>query len=176
MNAAEIIKREVQGDSGFQVREFFAESICQSRKSPHRHSHGQILPFHKRRADKFGIGITLSDFGYNPRDAWWGVPRFGSVELPVVAKHFRKLGEVYVGSKALRNGHGVMVQSVCRELHAVGEPLIQVPQESPRIGADTLADAKRRHQLSLRINGNVNPLIAYFGRIALRTLRRFFPT
>ena len=56
------------------------------------------------------IGIALSNFGYNPRDAWWGVPRIGSIELPVVAKHLRELREVYVRPEALRHGNGVMIQ------------------------------------------------------------------
>jgi len=104
--------REVQGYSGFQVRQLLAESIREPRKSPHRHSHGQILPLHERRTDKVGIGIALSNFGYNPRDAWWGVPRFGRIELPVVAKHLRQLREVAVRSEALRNANGVVIQSV----------------------------------------------------------------
>ncbi len=138
MNATEVVIREVQGDSGFKVRQLLAERIREPRKTSHRHSHGQVLPLYKRSADMVRVGIALSDFGYNPRDAWWGVPRFGAVELPVVAKHLRELGEVHVCPKALGNGHGVMVQSASRELHAVGEALIQVPQECPRVGLGIL--------------------------------------
>jgi hypothetical protein len=166
MNAAEIVIREVQRNGGFQMRQPFAERIREPRKTPHRHSHGQVLPLDERRTDVFGIGIAHSDFGYNPRDAWWGVPRFGSVKLPVIAKHLRKLREVAFGSKALRNAHGVVVQSIRGELHAVGNALIQVPEKGPRIRPHALADAKRRHQLGLRVDGNVNPLVANFGRIA----------
>src|ERR1700692_666934 len=165
MNAAEIVIREVQGHSGFQMRELFRERIGQSRKSSHRHSHSQVLPLHKRSADVIGIGIALSDFGYNPRDAWWGVPRFGRIELPVVAKHLRELREVAIRSKALRRGHGVVVQSVRGELHAVCDPLIQVPQEGPCIGAHALADAKRGNELGFCVNRNVNPLVSEFGRV-----------
>jgi hypothetical protein len=106
----------VHGDSGFQVRQFLAERIREPRKSPHRHSHSQVLPFNKRSADVFGIGIALSDFGYNPRDARRGVPRIGSIELPVVAKHLRELREIYIRSKALSHGHGVMVQPEVQRL------------------------------------------------------------
>jgi hypothetical protein len=175
MNAAEVVICEMQGDSSFQVRQLLAERVCEPRKSPHRHSHCEVLPLHERRADMVGIGIALSDLGYNPRDAWWGVPRFGAVELPVVAKYFRELGEVHVCSEALRDGHGVMVQSVRRELHAVGKALIQVPQESPRIGAYALADAKRRHQLGFRVNRNVNPLVAKLGRVRAPHVAPLFP-
>jgi hypothetical protein len=47
MDAAEIIVREVHGDGSFQVRQLLAERIGQPRKSPHRHSYSQVLPFHK---------------------------------------------------------------------------------------------------------------------------------
>src|ERR1700676_4996455 len=106
MNTAKIVVSEMQRDSGFQVRQLFAESIREPRKSSHCHSHGQVLSFHERRTDMFGVGIALSNFGYNPRDAWWGVPRFGRIELPVVAKHFRELSEVNVRSKALGHRDG----------------------------------------------------------------------
>jgi hypothetical protein len=69
MNAAEIVVREVQGDGGFQVRQLFAERISEPRKTAHRHSHGQVLPFDKRSADLSGVRIAEADFGYNPRDA-----------------------------------------------------------------------------------------------------------
>jgi hypothetical protein len=43
MNAAEIVVREVGRDGGSQVRQLFAEGIGDPRKSPHRHSHGEVL-------------------------------------------------------------------------------------------------------------------------------------
>jgi hypothetical protein len=45
-----------------------------------------------------------------------GVPRFGSVELPVIAKHLCELREVHARSKALRNAHGVVVKPIS-DLH-----------------------------------------------------------
>ena len=68
MNTAEIVMREMQGNRGFQVRQLFAERIRQPRKSPHRHSHREVLSFHKRSADMVRVGIALSDFGYDPRE------------------------------------------------------------------------------------------------------------
>jgi hypothetical protein len=37
-----------------------------SRESAHRHHHGQVLPFRKRRAYVVEVGVALADFGYNP--------------------------------------------------------------------------------------------------------------
>ena len=143
MNAAEIIVRKVQGDGGFQMGKFLAKSIGQPRKSPHRHSHSQVLPFHETGRNLIGIRLSDSDFGYNLRDPWWGVPRFGALAVPL--KRFHELREVNVRPELLGNCHRVMVQPICRELHTVGKALMQVPQEGPRIRANALADAERRN-------------------------------
>ena len=45
MNTAEIVIREVQRNSGFQVCQLFAESICQPRQSANLHPHREVLPF-----------------------------------------------------------------------------------------------------------------------------------
>jgi hypothetical protein len=63
MNATEIVVREVQGNGGFQMRQLLAERIREPRKSPHRHSHCEVLSLDKRSADLSGIGIAKSDFG-----------------------------------------------------------------------------------------------------------------
>jgi hypothetical protein len=66
MNAAENIIREVQSYCRFQMRQLLAERIGEPRKSPHRHSHSQVLPLDERSADLVRTGIALSHFGYNP--------------------------------------------------------------------------------------------------------------
>ena len=45
MHTAEIIVREVQSASRFQVRQLFRESVRQPGKPPHLHPHRQVLPF-----------------------------------------------------------------------------------------------------------------------------------
>lgn len=166
MNTTEIVIGEMQSDSGPEMFQFLGKTIREPRKSSHRHTHGEVLPFHEAGRNMLRIRIANSDFGYNPLDWRWGIPPFGAVVLSVVAEHFRQLREVYVGTKAFRNAYGVVVKSVGSKLHAVCDALVQVPQESPRIGTHTLADAKRRNQFRFGINRNVNPLIAHFRRIA----------
>jgi hypothetical protein len=47
MNTAEIVVREVQGDSGFQVRKLFAKAECESRKALARcPTTGPTFPWH----------------------------------------------------------------------------------------------------------------------------------
>src|SRR5258708_12196277 len=160
VDTAQVVVREVQGDGGFQVRQFLAESVCEARKAAKLHSHRQILPLNKTCRNVFGIGVTLSHLGYNPRNAWWGVSCLRAVELAVVAKHFRQLPEVHVCTETLSNPHGVVIEAVCSELHAVSKALVQVPHEGPRIRTNALADAQRRNEFCFRVNRNVNPLIA----------------
>jgi hypothetical protein len=47
MHAAEIVIAKLKSDSGFRLGNFFTETVGQPRKSPHPHSYGQVLPFHK---------------------------------------------------------------------------------------------------------------------------------
>src|SRR5882672_2599385 len=104
MNPTEIIPPKMQADSGFQMRQLLTESIRESRESAKLHPHRQVLPLNKTGRNMVRVGVALSNLGYNPRDAWWGVSRFRAVELP----------EVAIRSEALRDAHGVVVQSVSR--------------------------------------------------------------
>lgn len=90
MNTAEVVIGEMQSNGSFQMGHFFAVAQGQAGKPLNCLPHGQVLPFDKTRRDVLGIGIAHSHFGYNPRDARWGVPRFGRVKLPVTAKHLRQ--------------------------------------------------------------------------------------
>ncbi len=45
MNPAQIVMREMQRSRGLEVVQFFAETIAQAGQPPHRHSHGEVLPF-----------------------------------------------------------------------------------------------------------------------------------
>lgn len=51
VNSGEIVIYEVQGHRRLQVIDLLGEAVGQSRKSPHGHSHGQILPLDKRRGN-----------------------------------------------------------------------------------------------------------------------------
>jgi hypothetical protein len=44
MHSAEIVVREVQRDSGFQIQQFLAESTRQAREAADRHTHREIPP------------------------------------------------------------------------------------------------------------------------------------
>jgi hypothetical protein len=58
MNANPVVPREMQRECGLEVSQLFAESVRETRKSAHRHAHGQILALNVRRADLLGVAIA----------------------------------------------------------------------------------------------------------------------
>jgi hypothetical protein len=94
MNTAEIVIREVQGNSGLQIVQLPRKSVGKPGQSPKLHSHGQVLPFNETGGNVFRVGNTAANFGYNLRDSWWGVPL--TPVLTVVAKQFGQLREVSI--------------------------------------------------------------------------------
>src|SRR5579864_2187929 len=164
MNMAEIVIREVQGDSGFQVVQLFRESIGQSGKPSHCHPHGQILPFHVRRADMLLIRVALYDLGYALHDWAWGV--FSRVVmLAVISVQLHKLCKIHVCPKLPLNRVNVKPESVCSDLDAIGEPLCQVANEKISCPSGTFADDKRGNEFGFRINRHKYPLVAKFFRV-----------
>ena len=172
MNTTEIVIREVQGNRSFQVRQLFAEGIREPRKTAHRHSHGEVLPLYKAGRNLIGIGIALAHLGYNPLDWRWGVPPFGAF-LPVIPEHLRKLGKVYIRSKAHGNALRVVVKPVSRDLRPAFDPVVQVPQERRGFGANATAHIKRGDELGFRVNRHIDPLAAELGSIALPNVAGF---
>jgi len=104
MNAAEIVIREVQGNCSPQMRQLLAERIGEPRKAPKLHPHGQVLPFDKAGGDVIFVGPAVNDLGYDLRDAWWGVPRFGAaLKLAVITEQLYQLREVGLPCKDALN-------------------------------------------------------------------------
>src|SRR6266481_2635486 len=164
MNTAEIVIREVQGDSGFQIAKFLRKGIGQSGKPSHLHSHGQILSFHKRRADIFLNRVPLFNLGDRLKDWAWGV--FGRVVmLAVIAIEFYQLSEVNVCAKSSVNGVNVEPETIRGELHSLGETLRKIVNKIIRGRGRTLADDKRGNQFCFRVNGHKNPLVAKLFRV-----------
>src|SRR6185312_14307073 len=172
MNAAKVVVRKVQSDSGFEVFELLGKPIRKSRQSPHIHPHREVLALHIAGGDVLRGGLPDSDFGYNLLDRTRGVPPFGAV-LPIVPKELYKLSEVHIQPKALGDGAGIMNQSIRRQLHRAGKPFVQVPQERGSCLLRSLPNVERGDKFRLRINGNKNPLIANFIGVSLADVAGF---
>src|SRR5438105_2019684 len=125
MHTAEIVVSEMQRNSSFQVRQLLTERISQTCEPAKLHPHGEVLPFHETGRNVLRVGITSSDLGYDLRDAWWGVPRFGAVQLTKVAEQFHKLREIGIQPERVRNRALIVMQPVCSDLNGIGYALVQ---------------------------------------------------
>jgi hypothetical protein len=159
MNAAEVVVSKMQSDGGFQMRQFLGIAKSEARKSFHLLAHRQVAALDKAGRNMLRIGIANSDFGYNPLERTWGVPPLRSVMLSVIPKHFRKLREVHIRAKELRNFVRVVIESVRSKLHAVRKALVQVPQKLSGIRSNTFPNTESGNQLGFCIKSNVDPLV-----------------
>jgi hypothetical protein len=115
MHAAEVVVGKMQCTRCFQIRQFLAESVRQSRESANRHSHREILPLDETRRNVPRIRIASPHLGYNFDDWAWGVPPSGVV-LPVVAKQFDELGEVHVQAERKRDAVSGIASELVRSV------------------------------------------------------------
>lgn len=171
MNTAEVVKREVQRDGGFQVRQFARKGIRQPSQAAKLHSHREVLSLHKRCADMSGIGIALTNFGYNLRDPWWGVPLVP--ELPVIPVQFRQLSEVHVGSETFLDSLSVENIGICGELNAPCHPFVKVADKQLGVHAAALSNVEGGNQLAVSVQRDINPLVAKVGGIVFSNMLCF---
>jgi hypothetical protein len=118
MDAAIVIPSEVERDRCLEMFSFFEYAFVRRVKRRKCIRKTQIRSLDKRSADVISVRPSIADFGYNPRNPWWGVPRFGRIELPVVAKQFDKLREITAPREHVLDG-AVEMESVSRDLHAI---------------------------------------------------------
>jgi hypothetical protein len=65
MNTTEFVIREVQGDSGFHVRQLFAGGISEPRESARVRSHREVLALSVPGRNIAHARVTDSHLGYN---------------------------------------------------------------------------------------------------------------
>src|SRR5260370_42652406 len=89
MDVREIVVHHMKRHSGCVVLGLFREGISQPRKSPHSHSHREILSLNKASADVLRIWLAENSFFLAACAFRWAVPllSFGSVGVD-----FHKLG------------------------------------------------------------------------------------
>src|SRR6266513_1253739 len=61
MNPAEVVMHVMERNSVLQILQLFAESVCESRESAHRHSHGQVLALYIASRNVAVIRIAAND-------------------------------------------------------------------------------------------------------------------
>ena len=163
MNTAEVVKREMQSDGSFQVRQFLAIGVREPRQSAKRHAHGEVLPFHVARRNVADARSANEHLGYNLRDSWWRVPPF--IVLAVITKQLDQLREINIQSERLRNRLLVEIESVRSQLDLLRQARVQIANETDGAAHRPLPDEVGSNQLCVRVLGDENPLIAYFRAI-----------
>src|ERR1700704_1161167 len=58
MRTTEVVVHVMEGHGSYKVLYLLGEGVCQSRKPPHAHPHGEVLALHIGRTDVLGIGVT----------------------------------------------------------------------------------------------------------------------
>lgn len=164
MNTAEIVVTKVQSYRGFQIVQLLRESIGQSGKASHLHSHGQVLSFHETSRDALRIGFALSDLGYNLDDRARGV-FCRAVVLPIIAVQFHELSEINFGAKRLLNRIDVKAKSVCRDLYAISKTLREIVNKLSGGSSRAFADGVAGYEFGISVQRHKNPLVAKIGGI-----------
>ena len=81
MHATKVIPHHIKSDGGFKVRELFAKSTCESRKSSEVHSHGEVGAFNVTGRNMANVRIAAiwrwDSFDHVPKTAAVG-PRGAS--------------------------------------------------------------------------------------------------
>jgi len=93
----EIVPREMQCHSGFEIVQLLADGVGQPSQSAKLHTHCQVPPFDVAGRDVLGIRVILTYLGYNLGDWAWGstvIP-----ELAVVPEQLRELRVVDISPK-----------------------------------------------------------------------------
>ncbi len=151
MNTAEIVKREVERESGFEILPLLRESIGQPRQSANPHSHGQVLSFDVRgtnpleaRPSPFWERDCSNDFRRR-------VPRLG---LSRASVNFYQLREINASAKAVVNGLNVGLESISGDLEAALCRFADFICESLRVACRAAPKVPRQNQLCVSFNGD----------------------
>ena len=167
MNTTEIVKREVQSNGSFQVRQFLAVGVREPRQPAKLHPHGKVLPLHVAGRNVAHTRIPDSHLGYNLRDPWWGVPRVGTIVLSVIPEQFHKLGEVHVQAECVSDGILIESESVSSELDLVSQSAVQIANKTAGAIHRAFADEVGSNEFGFGIHRHENPLIANLVRVGI---------
>src|ERR1035438_1462242 len=157
MNPSEVAVHEVQSHSIAMIIKLLRESVCEPRKAPHVHSHGQVLPFNVVGADVCWIGIAAHLFHLATDANRWRVSSFVFEGSTV---NFVKLGVIHIRSKSIFNRFQICFVAIRRDLHAILDSTGTILHEVFCPIPSTPANAEADNQLRLDVDSNPSPHIA----------------
>jgi hypothetical protein len=92
--------------------------VCEAGKSPHRHSHGQILPLDVAGGNVTRLRRSADFFVARPDDVRGAVARFTGA---LVSVNLHKQGIIHVTAKGVVNRVQIDAQAIGRQLNLAGE-------------------------------------------------------
>lgn len=156
--SGEVVPHVMQRNGVRQVVDLFGKSVRQSRKAAHRHTHSQVLPFHKTSRDVATIG-NASDNSLSAAYALrWAVADLS--RTPVGTVHLDQHRVVNILSEGKVYCIGVYPVPVRRKLNPVCETGSKIVHEvlgMPRIAA---ADTPAWDNLSISTHCDPYPNVA----------------
>lgn len=156
MNSAEVVMNGVQSDRMAQVFNLLAEPVREPRKSAHRYSHGQIRPLDVAGRDVLPIRTTRNDRCRGPQAYRRAVPNL-FLGLPINLDQCRV---VNIASETSLDSLQVNLESVSRQLHAIGEAPGQVLDELKGAPGIPLYDEVSNRHLRVSINRRPGPHVS----------------
>jgi|SRR5579859_118699 len=76
MYPAEVVKHEMQCHCMAVISNLFGMSVCEPRKSAHRHTHREVLALHKRGTDMPWVRIAGYGFRFTTDAPCWAIVPF----------------------------------------------------------------------------------------------------
>jgi len=157
MNPAEVVMHVMQRNRVTVVLQFLAESVCQSRETPHRHPHGEVLALDKRCADVLGIGVAHYSFHFAADTSCGAIPRFIGSRCAINLMH---LCVVNLRPKAIFDGPQIWSVCVCSDLRTANDAKGAILHKLVGVVAITSPNVVRDAELRVGINCRPGPRVA----------------
>lgn len=161
MNPTEVVVHVMERNCAFQVLKLFAESIRQSRESPHRHSHCEVLPLDVARGNVVVVGITADNRFARPHADGGTVTCFWRFVHRAVNLLQHRI--INLGTEGIFNRVKVCAMAVCCKLNAVRKTLLQVVHEVICTARVAVSDEPAGNELRIGVKGNPRPNVACSG-------------
>jgi hypothetical protein len=104
MHNAKIVMGKVEAERCLRIFQLPRECQRQTRESRKTKPQRQVVSLYKAGGNVSRIRVSASNFGYNLRDSWWGVPPVRTIMLSVVAKQLGQLSKVRVPAEGSFDG------------------------------------------------------------------------
>ncbi len=157
MNTAEIVMNSIESYGMTKVINLFGESISQSGKSSHRHSHGQILTLNIAGRNVVGIRLSTDNSGSSTNAFCWTITslrfRWDSVE-------FNQSRVVNIRTKSTFNRFQICSVAVSGKLDAIGKSFRKILHEFVSTSCISSSNETGNNQLGVSVYRNPSPNVS----------------